>query len=154
MVRRVLLSMSRSTRIRHLVETAPISRSVVTRFVAGTTSEEAVTAVRGLAGRGLLSSLDHLGEDTFDLEHADGIRDAYLRLLKQLGDAGLTGGAEVSVKLSAVGQAIPGRRREGRARARLRDLRGRPCGRHDGDPGHGGPHHHRLHVGHPARPAH
>ena len=108
MVRRILLSMSRSTRIRHLVETAPVSRSVVTRFVAGTTSEEAVTAVRALADRGLLSSLDHLGEDTFDLEHADAIRDAYLRLLKQLGDVGLTTRAEVSVKLSAVGQAIPG----------------------------------------------
>ena len=51
MLRRVLLSMSRSGRIRHLVETAPVSRSVVARFVAGTSAEEAVSAVRGLAGR-------------------------------------------------------------------------------------------------------
>ncbi|MGH8940446.1 MAG: proline dehydrogenase, partial [Actinomycetes bacterium] len=64
MLRRVLLSMSRSDRIRHLVETAPVSRSVVARFVAGTTAEEAVASTRTLVDKGLLASLDHLGEDT------------------------------------------------------------------------------------------
>jgi proline dehydrogenase len=108
LLRRVLLSMSRSGRIRHLVETAPVSRSVVARFVAGTSAEEAVTAVRALAGRNLLASLDHLGEDTLLREQADATREAYLRLLKLLADGGLTGSSEVSVKLSAVGQALPG----------------------------------------------
>jgi proline dehydrogenase len=108
LLRRVLLSMSRSGRIRHLVETAPVSRSVVARFVAGTSAEEAVAAVRRLAGRGLLASLDHLGEDTVLREQADATREAYLRLLKLLSDGGLTGTSEVSVKLSAVGQALPG----------------------------------------------
>ena len=108
MLRRVLLSMSRSGRIRHLVETAPVTRSVVARFVAGTSAEEAVSAVRELADRNLLASLDHLGEDTLVREQADATREAYLRLLKLLGDGGLTGTTEVSVKLSAVGQALPG----------------------------------------------
>ena len=108
MLRRVLLSMSRSRRIRHLVETAPVSRSVVARFVAGTSAEEAVAATRDLVSKGLLASLDRLGEDTLDLHHATGTRDAYLKMLELLAAEGLTAGAEVSVKLSAVGQALPG----------------------------------------------
>jgi len=107
-LRRALLSLSRSGRVRHLVETAPVSRSVVARFVAGTTAEDAVAATRVLVGKGLLASLDHLGEDTLDVAQATATRDAYLTLLRRLGDEGLTAGAEVSVKLSAVGQALPG----------------------------------------------
>jgi proline dehydrogenase len=107
-LRRALLSMSRSQRVRHLVETAPVSRSVVARFVAGTTAEDAVDAARALAAKGLLASLDHLGEDTLDVAQATATRDAYLTLLSRLADEELTGGAEVSVKLSAVGQALPG----------------------------------------------
>jgi proline dehydrogenase len=108
LLRRLLLSMSRSERIRHLVETAPVSRSVVARFVAGVSAEEAVAATRELVEAGLLVSLDRLGEDTLDLPQATDTRDAYLRMLQLLGDEGLTSGAEVSVKLSAVGQALPG----------------------------------------------
>jgi proline dehydrogenase len=108
LLRRLLLSMSRSGRIRHLVETAPVSRSVVARFVAGVSAEEAVAATRELVAAGLLVSLDRLGEDTLDLSQATDTRDAYLRMLQLLGDEGLTSGAEVSVKLSAVGQALPG----------------------------------------------
>jgi proline dehydrogenase len=108
LLRRVLLSMSRSRRIRHVVETAPVSRSVVARFVAGTSAEEAVAATRDLVSKGLLASLDRLGEDTLDLHQATDTRDAYLKMLELLAAEGLTGGAEVSVKLSAVGQALPG----------------------------------------------
>ena len=108
MLRRTLLTMSRSTKVRHLVETAPVSRSVVSRFVAGTSTEDAVAASRHLVDSGRLVSLDRLGEDTVDRSHAGATRDAYLTLLKQLGEGGLTPGAEVSVKLSAVGQSMPG----------------------------------------------
>ncbi|MGI8888027.1 MAG: proline dehydrogenase family protein [Nocardioidaceae bacterium] len=55
---------------------------------------------------GLVVSLDHLGEDTFDRSQAHSTVDAYLTLLTQLSSRGLASGAEVSVKLSAVGQAI------------------------------------------------
>jgi proline dehydrogenase len=104
--RRVLLSMSRSRRVRHLVERAPVSRNVVARYVAGTTAEDAAAAARALVDSGRLVSLDHLGEDTFDRDQAEATREAYLTMLKLLADDGLTGSAEVSVKLSAVGQAL------------------------------------------------
>jgi proline dehydrogenase len=107
-LRRTLLSLSRSNKVRHLVETAPISRSVVSRFVAGTNAEEAVASCRRLVDGGLLASLDRLGEDTVELGQAAATRDAYLTMLKLLADGGLTPASEVSVKLSAIGQSLPG----------------------------------------------
>jgi proline dehydrogenase len=106
MLRRTILAASRSPRLREAIGTMPVSREVVARFVAGETTDDAVAATRALAAKGLLASLDHLGEDTTERGHADAVTKAYLTLLQRLDDAGLTGGAEVSVKLSAVGQAL------------------------------------------------
>jgi proline dehydrogenase len=107
-LRRTLLTLSRSTKIRHVVETAPISRSVVARFVAGASAQEAVARCRLLVDSGRLVSLDRLGEDTLDRSQAEATRDAYLTMLKLLADDGLTPASEVSVKLSAVGQSLAG----------------------------------------------
>jgi proline dehydrogenase len=52
-------------------------------------------------------TLDHLGEDITDRAEAERSRDAYLALLGGLTPLNLGRGAEVSVKLSAFGQALP-----------------------------------------------
>ena len=106
MLRRPILAASRSNLIKRTVSTAPISRSVVRRFVAGETVDDAVRVTRELIDAGLHVSLDHLGEDTTDVGQAEAATKAYLTLLSRLADDGLTGGAEVSVKLSAVGQRL------------------------------------------------
>jgi len=108
MVSSVILAASRNAGIKKLVATAPISRNVVKRFVAGESVEDAVRCSRALIDRGLAVTLDHLGEDTTDLAQASATTKAYRTLLDRLAGEGLTGGAEVSVKLSAVGQALPG----------------------------------------------
>ncbi len=108
MLRPALLTLSRSTPAKELVSTLPVSSGVVARFVAGESVEDAVRVTHELMGEGLRVSLDHLGEDTTDQEQAATTRDAYLILLKELSAAALTAAAEVSVKLSAVGQALPG----------------------------------------------
>ncbi len=108
MLRATLLSASRSAPVRSLVENAPISRSVVKRFVPGTSIADAVQASAAIVGTGRLVSLDRLGEDTTDREHAEATRDDYLALLRALGEAQLTSAVEVSVKLSAVGQSLSG----------------------------------------------
>jgi proline dehydrogenase len=107
-IRRTLHAMSRSERLRDTVSAAPISRGVVARFVAGETTESAVAATRTLVGDGLLVTIDRLGEDTLEASQAEVTRDAYLLLLEALSAADLTAGAEVSVKLSAIGQALAG----------------------------------------------
>ncbi|MEZ5186822.1 MAG: proline dehydrogenase family protein [Candidatus Nanopelagicales bacterium] len=108
MIRRALLSLSRQKKIQEISASAPIARSVVMRFIAGETEADAVRAAGELAEEGLLSTIDHLGEDILDRGQADYTRDAYVRLLKGLDEAGLAAAAEVSVKLSAMGQALPG----------------------------------------------
>jgi proline dehydrogenase len=105
-LRAALLTASRNRTVRRVVETAPVSRDVVRRFVAGTSIDDAVRVSAELAGEGLFVSLDHLGEDTTETGHADATTKAYVTLLGRLADAGLAGRAEVSVKLSAVGQAL------------------------------------------------
>ena len=106
--RSLILAASRNRRVERFVAGAPLSRSVVRRFVAGEAVEDAVRASRELTAKGLRASLDHLGEDTTDAGQADATVKAYLLLLQRLQEAGLTsdGRVEVSVKLSAVGQTI------------------------------------------------
>jgi proline dehydrogenase len=104
MLRTAILAAARSQRVERLIEHAPISRDVVRRFVAGIAADDALRATRELAGRGLCVTIDHLGEDTLTPEQAENTTDSYVRLLKSLSAAELTSRAEVSVKLSALGQ--------------------------------------------------
>ena len=106
-MRSLILAASRNQRVERLVATAPLSRSVVRRFVPGPTEDDAVAATRQLVADGLAVSLDHLGEDTADRDQAAAVAKAYLSLLDRLAAEGLTPEAEVSLKLSAVGQALP-----------------------------------------------
>lgn len=106
MLRSVILAAARSSKIERLVGTAPVTRSLVRRYVAGETTAHAVATARTLAADGLLATLDYLGEDTVVVEQADATRDEYLGLLAALKAEGLSASAEVSVKLSALGQRI------------------------------------------------
>ncbi len=108
MLRQPLLVLSRSDRVKALVSAMPVSSGIVSRFVPGEGTTSAVDATRDLIGDGLHVTLDFLGEDTLDREQADATVAAYLDLLRSLTEQGLARHAEVSVKLSAVGQALPG----------------------------------------------
>ena len=107
LLREPLLMLSRSGKVKQLVSTMPVSAGIVKSYVPGETTESAVEATRGLVDDGLKATLDFLGEDTLDVEHADATVAAYVDLLKQLAAHGLSRNAEVSVKLSAIGQALP-----------------------------------------------
>jgi proline dehydrogenase len=105
-VSQVLLAASRSDGIRRLVETAPYSRDVVRRFIAGEAIDDALDVTAKLIGEGLLVTLDHLGEDTLDAGQATAIVKNYVSLIERLAATGLGDRAEVSVKLTALGQAF------------------------------------------------
>ena len=113
LLRSSILAASRSKGVEKLVTNAPVSRDVVRRYVGGATATDAIDAARTLVEDGLTVTLDHLGEDTTDRAQADDVANAYRTLLTGLHDAGLTerlgpltARVEVSVKLSAVGQAL------------------------------------------------
>jgi proline dehydrogenase len=105
-LRHVLLWASRRRQIKRAVTSAPVTRDVVRRFVAGETVEDALRVTRILTGEGLHVSLDHLGEDTLDAATAQAAVEAYRSLAARLAEEGLAATAEMSVKLSAVGQAL------------------------------------------------
>jgi proline dehydrogenase len=105
-LRSLILAAAGNDVIRRLVATAPVSRDVVRRFVAGETTADAIAVTRALVDKGLTVTLDYLGEDTTDRSLAEQTVQAYLELLDGLHDEGLAASAEVSVKLSAVGQAL------------------------------------------------
>ncbi len=103
-----LLAASKTPRIREFVTTSRVSRGLVNRFIAGNELDAAVSAVRALVGKGLSVTIDHLGEDTTQRAQAEATRDAYTTLLARLEAEGLAPHAEVSLKLSALGQGLPG----------------------------------------------
>jgi len=107
LLREPLLLLSRSRTVKKLVSTLPVSSGIVRNYVPGETTATAVDATARLVADGLTATLDFLGEDTLDAEQAEVTAAAYLALLKQLSAAGLQRHAEVSVKLSAIGQALP-----------------------------------------------
>ncbi len=108
MMRAVLLRAAGNERIRDAALAVPMTRAVVQRFVAGETAEDALAVCQDVVADGLLASVDHLGEDTTDLRRAEDVTRAYLDLLDGISAAGLGRSVEVSVKLSALGQALPG----------------------------------------------
>jgi proline dehydrogenase len=115
MLRSPILAASRNATIERVVTKAPVTRSIVERYVGGSDTASAVEVSRSLLSQGLTVTLDHLGEDTTDRPQAEAVVRAYLDLLEALHAAGLTekvapltARSEVSVKLSAVGQALPG----------------------------------------------
>lgn len=108
MLRRPLLLLSRSVKLKDLVSSMPVSGGIVARFVPGETTDAAVDATQELIDSGLHVTLDFLGEDTLDREQADKTVDAYLEMLAALVERGVARNAEVSVKLSAIGQALAG----------------------------------------------
>jgi len=99
--------LARSHKVKDLVTTLPVSSTIVSGYVPGETTADAVTATRTLIQSGLHVTLDFLGEDTLDREQADQTVAAYVDVLRGLTEQGLSRNAEVSVKLSAVGQALP-----------------------------------------------
>ncbi|MEY9873558.1 proline dehydrogenase [Streptacidiphilus sp. MAP12-33] len=107
MLRSTLLAASRSPRSRKLIEQLPPTRAIVNRFVAGETLADGVSVTEQLVGTGRRITLDHLGEDTADASQAAATAEAYEKLLAALAESGLADRAEVSVKLSAVGQFLP-----------------------------------------------
>ncbi|GJF30783.1 proline dehydrogenase [Kitasatospora sp. NE20-6] len=107
MLRSALLAASRSPQVRTVVEKFPPTQAIVQRFVAGDVLDQGIAATAELVATGRKVTLDHLGEDTLDAEQAAGTAEAYEHLLAALADTGLAADAEVSVKLSAVGQFLP-----------------------------------------------
>jgi proline dehydrogenase len=108
LLREPLLAAAGSPRLRRIAERSRLTRPVVNRFVAGADEAAALRVTGDLATDNLLVTLDFLGEDTTSIEQARQTVAAYRSVLGALAETGQADRAEVSVKLSAIGQSLPG----------------------------------------------
>ena len=106
-LRPVLLAASRSPRMERGISKVRATKKVVDRFVAGITESDVVASTNAIVASGRYATIDYLGEDTTDRAQADETVAHYLALLKSLApQAGSVCPMEVSLKLSALGQAL------------------------------------------------
>ncbi len=103
-LRSLLLYLSRMKLARQIVTGFPPAWAVASRFVAGESVDEAITAARQLNARGMTAALDYLGESVSDASEAAAARDQILFLLQRIHESGVE--AYVSVKLSQLGLKV------------------------------------------------
>lgn len=103
-MRSILLYLSRNERLEEFVLHSKLARRAARRFIAGETMEEALKAVQELNGRGLLATIDHLGENVTSKEEARAAAAEYLELLPKIAALGLK--SHVSLKLTQMGLDI------------------------------------------------
>lgn len=101
-----LMRLGDSDRAHRLVTQTPAARDVARRFIAAEDHDEALELVRREQGKGLLATLEPLLPVARDREQAAIARRTHLELIRALASANLGPVAEVTVKLSTLGQRI------------------------------------------------
>ncbi|HYH05661.1 MAG TPA: proline dehydrogenase family protein [Thermoanaerobaculia bacterium] len=101
MFRAFFIALSASKSLRKVAERSTIGRRVSSRFVAGTSVEEALTATVATNARGMSVSVDNLGENVTNLDEARHSAQLYHEMLDQLHARKLN--ANASLKLTHMG---------------------------------------------------
>lgn len=104
MLKLLLIYLSQANWARTVVQNWGFAKRTAARFVAGENLADAVAVVRELAGEGINSTLDHLGENVTSREGAISAADEIVAILARLEQEGVPSG--VSVKLSQIGLVL------------------------------------------------
>jgi proline dehydrogenase len=104
MLRGTFFWLSQRQTLFNFVKTNGMARAFARRFVAGETLDEAVTAVRAINARGMVATLDLLGESVASREDAAKARDQILGIVDRIGSERID--SNVSVKLTQLGLDI------------------------------------------------
>jgi proline dehydrogenase len=104
MLRRLLLYLSSAGWARWFMSRFWLARRVALRFVAGETIDAALDVVRDLNAKGLLVTLDYLGESVVKADDTKIVVDTYLQLIEHIWHDHLA--ATVSLKLTHLGLDI------------------------------------------------
>jgi proline dehydrogenase len=104
LLRSFLLYLSRNERLERSILRLEWAKRAARRFVAGEAMEEALQVVRDLNARGLLATIDHLGENVTNEEEARAAAEEYLNLLPKIAELELQ--SHVSLKLTQMGLDI------------------------------------------------
>lgn len=101
MMRSFFLYLARTKWARKFLMAMPGSRRVARRFVAGETIDDAVKATRTLNQKGIMVTLDHLGENVYSEADAQRAMQHYLDLLDTIDKTAIR--SHVSLKLTQLG---------------------------------------------------
>jgi proline dehydrogenase len=104
MFRSSLLYLSNQPRIFRFVRHNKLAKKFASRFVAGESLDDALSAVRELNTKGISASLDLLGESVTNEREARSTGNAYIEILDRIHEQALD--ANVSLKLTAMGLDI------------------------------------------------
>lgn len=104
MLRSMLISLSKAEWARKLLMHWKFAKKMASRFIAGETLEEAVSAVQNLNANGMVATLDQLGENTQSAEEARAAAQGVIRIFEAIAENQLR--CNVSVKLSQIGLTI------------------------------------------------
>jgi proline dehydrogenase len=104
MIRKLLLVAAGDKRLEHLVSRNRFTKPVVSRYVAGTTLDQAIAVAQELNAKGIDVSLDLLGETVSDLAESAVATSSYVETIHAIAER--APGATVSVKLSQLGVGL------------------------------------------------
>jgi proline dehydrogenase len=104
MLRSFLIYLSKAAWAQNMVTNWGFIWKAVSRFIAGTTIDEALQVVRSLNEKGINATLDQLGEHTSTPEEANRAADGIIAVLNAIQDAGVR--SNVSIKLSQIGMGM------------------------------------------------
>ena len=104
MLRSFLIYLSKAAWAQNMVTNWGFIWKAVSRFIAGTTIDEALQVVRSLNEKGINATLDQLGEHTSTPEEANRAADGIIVVLNAIQDAGVR--SNVSIKLSQIGMGM------------------------------------------------
>ena len=101
MLRAAFIALSENRSLRQIAERSSLGQRVSSRFVAGTTVDEALGATEDTNALGMSVSLDNLGENVTNTEEAQHSAQLYHELLERISERKLN--ANVSLKLTHMG---------------------------------------------------
>jgi proline dehydrogenase len=104
MLRSFFIYLSKAAWAQRLVTSWKFAWRAASRFVAGSTIQDAIKAVKDLNARGIKATLDHLGESTTTPDEAVKATQDILELLDKINASRVC--ANVSVKLTQIGLAL------------------------------------------------
>ena len=105
MIRKLLLVAANNERLEHLVSRNRFTRPVVSRYVAGTTLDQAIAVAQELNAKGIDVSLDLLGETVSDLAESAVATRSYVETIHAI--------AHRAPRGHCLGQAVAARGRSG-----------------------------------------
>jgi proline dehydrogenase len=101
LLRNGILATAERAEVESFIRDSRWSRALVTRFIAGDRLEDALRVANRLAGQGLSTTLDRLGENVLTPEEARTAVEAYAETLREMAAGGLD--PNISVKLTMLG---------------------------------------------------